>query len=301
MRHRSPLGLWIRRLRIPADDPVRVYPDLQEVRTYDLLAQQGRDQGMRAIARARGTENEFECLREYTRDDEFRTIDWRATARRRRLIARQYQLERDQSIVVALDCGRLMTARSGGLPLFDRALNGALMLSHVAIRRGDKAGLVAFSDRVQRFVAPGGGPSMVRRLLQATFDLHATLVESDFEAAFLRMGTLLRKRSLVVVVTQVIDDAGAAALLRTVRALGTRHLPLCVMLRDPDLEALARPADHGEAALFEAAAASELLAERARLLHDLRKAGALLLDIEPRELTPALVSRYLEIKSRQLL
>ncbi|MEM7153848.1 MAG: DUF58 domain-containing protein [Myxococcota bacterium] len=301
IRHRSPLGLWVRQVRIAARDEVRVYPDIQKIRAYDMLAQQDPSWGMSAVARSRGGESEFESLREYTRDDEFRSIDWRATARRRKLIARQYQLERDQSVVFALDCGRLMTAHSGGLPLLDHALNAALMLSHVAIRRGDHAGLFAFSDAVHRFVAPGAGPSMVRRLLRSTFDLHARETESDYEGALLRMDGLLRKRCLLVLVTQVSDETGAQALLRTVQGLGRRHLPLCVLLRDPDLEAMARPAERSMTAMYDAAAAAELLTERSRLMQQLERAGAMVLDVESSQVTPEVVRTYLEVKARHLL
>lgn len=301
VRYRSPLGLWIRQQRIRARDTVRVYPDVQAVRTYDLLAKQNREMEMVRATRMRGGESEFECLREYTRDDEYRSIDWKATAHKRKLISRQYQLERNQTIMFALDCGRLMTPRSAGLPLLDHALNAALLLGHVAARSGDQAGLFAFSDKVHRYVAPTSGSGVAGRMVRATFDLHAELVESNFQAAFTQVGTQLRKRSLIVIMTQIIDDTAATELLRTVRSLRPRHLPLCVIFRDPDLEAMARPDRKGAAALYDAAAASELLAWRDHLLRNLKKSGALVLDIEPSELTPALVSRYFDIKVRHLL
>src|SRR5262249_28313954 len=137
VRYASPLGLWIRQIRVQAELPVKVYPDVQAVRAYELLARQDRDpSGLRA-SRRRGGESEFERLREYRREDEFRSIDWKATARQKKLIAREYQLESNQSILFLLDAGRLMTAETDGLSLFDHALNATLMLSHVASRAGD--------------------------------------------------------------------------------------------------------------------------------------------------------------------
>lgn len=301
VRHRSPLGLWIRQLRIRAEDGVRVYPDVQAVRAYDLLARQNRENQMVRATRIRGGESDFECLREYTRDDEFRSIDWRATASKRKLITRQYQLERNQSIVFALDCGRLMTARTDGLPLFDHALNSALMLGHVAVRAGDNVGLFTFSDEVHAFVAPSTGPQVARRLVQATFATHAGLRESNVQAAFVRVAAQLRKRSLIVLFTQVIDDTSATELLRTVRGLHPRHLPLCIIFRDPDLEAAVRPHSDRPEAYYQAAAAAELLTARDKLLRSLHQAGALVLDVEPRQLTSALINRYLDIKVRHLL
>jgi uncharacterized protein (DUF58 family) len=301
VRYGSPLGLWIRQLRIPASDAVRVYPDVQAVRAFELMARQNRDNQMVRATRLRGGESEFECLREYSRDDEFRAIDWRATAHKRKLITRQYQLERNQSIVFALDCGRLMTARTEGLPLFDHALNSALMLSHVAVRAGDNVGIFTFSDEVHTYVPPTSGKQVAQRLVQATFDVHAGLRESNVQQAFVRVGTQLRRRSLIVLFTQVIDETGAAELLKTVRGLRPRHLPLCVLFQDPDLEAAARGEQAKSGGLYEAAAAAELLATREKLLRDLKQSGALVLDVPPHELTSSLISRYLEIKVRHLL
>ena len=301
VRYRSPLGLWTRQLRQRAQDEVRVYPDVQAVRAYELMARQNRDSEMVRATRMRGGESEFEALREYTRDDEYRSIDWRATANKRRLITRQYQLERNQSIVFALDCGRLMTARTDGLPLFDHALNSALLLSHVAVRAGDNVGIFTFSDQVHSYVPPSSGTQVARRLVQATFDVHAELRESNVQQAFARVGAQLRRRSLIVLFTQVIDDTGAAELLKTVRGLRPRHLPLCIVFQDPDLEAAARGERVDDAGLYESAAAAELLAARDKLLRDLKQSGALVLDVPPRALTSALIARYLDIKVRHLL
>lgn len=301
VRFGSVLGLWIRQLRVADQQPVRVYPDVQAVRAYELLARTDRASELVRAIRRHGGESEFECLREYSRDDEYRSIDWKATARRHKLISRQYQLERNQSIVFALDSGRLMSEPVGGMPLFDHALNSALMLACVAARAGDHIGAFAFADTVQSFVAPIGGADVVRRIVRSVFDVHPTLVETDFRAAFVRLGAQLRKRSLIVLFTQVIDDRSANELLTVTRSLGPRHLVLCVLLRDPGLDALARPADPGPAELYTAAAAAELLGWRDRLVRELQRSRALVLDVAPTAMTPQLLQRYLDIKVRQLL
>src|SRR6185369_8004458 len=133
----TPLGLWWRQQRVVASDAVRVYPDVRAVRTYDLLARQNREALMARAARLRGGETEFERLRDHLRDDPFRFIDWKATARRQKLTVREHQKERDQTVVCVLDSGRLMTAQSDGLTYFDHALNATLMMAHVAARAGD--------------------------------------------------------------------------------------------------------------------------------------------------------------------
>lgn len=302
VRYSSPLRLWIRQLRLPADDEVHVYPDVQAVRAYELLARQDRAHAVVRATRRPGGENEFERLREYTRDDEFRTIDWKATARRQKLIARQYQLERNQVVEVMLDAGRLMTVQHQGLPLFDHALNAALLLAHVAAQGGDRVGLLAFSDRIRVSVPPTSGRSATVRMVRASYDLHPELVEPDYGSAFSHLAAELRQRTLVVVVTRVTDDVSADMLARYTRGLMPRHLPLVILLRDPELEAMARVSpDDGEPELFARAAAAELLGWHDRLASRLRRQGAHVIDVEPQQLTADLVSRYLEIKVMHLL
>jgi uncharacterized protein (DUF58 family) len=304
------LGLWQRQVRVPAAQEVRVYPDLQQVRTWDLLVLQERDSLSRAI-RQRGGESEFERLREYTQDDDVRHIDWRATARHRTVIARQYQLERNQNVVFALDLGRLMTAqaRSGpdgepGLSHLDHALNATLMLSHVAMRAGDHVGLVAFDAKVRTFLPPEGGPRATRRIVQACYDLFPTLVEPDYRMVFTQLRQRLRKRSLVVLFTQVLDPATQKMLVPLVRSLSPTHLPLCILLRDASVEALLEP--DGERAeteldLYTRGPAAAEVQWRERLAEDMRRAGALVLHVRPEELTGRLIQRYLEVKQRQWL
>ena len=304
IRYGSPLGLWIRQITQRASHPVRIFPDVQAVRDYELLARQSRDAAARATRR-RGGASEFEALREYQRDDEYRKIDWKATARRHKLITRTYQLERDQSVVFMLDAGRLMTAESDALSLFDHALNATLMLTYVASRGGDQVGLMTFADRVLTYLPPGPGKSASQRLIRSLFAVHPDLVETDYEGAFTSLGPRLRKRSLVVLFTQILDHNAAQQLLRLTRGLLPRHLPLVVLLRDPSIEALVQieanqfaPGDHRP---YITAAAAEVLSWREKLIRDLKRAGALVLDVLPRELSPSLINRYLEVKARQML
>ena len=239
LRYPSPLGLWQRQLRVTAHHPLKVYPDVAAVRGYELLARQSRESLMVRAIRLRGGENEFERLREYLRDDEYRDIDWRATARKSRLIVREYQQERNQTVLCLLDSGRLMTAESSGISQLDHALNATLMMAHVAARAGDQVGLLAFDAEVRAFVPPTGGRRAVNRVVQATYDLHPQLVESDFDLAATHLARRLRKRALVVIFTQVIDEVAAAGLLALVRSLPPRHLPLCVLFRDEEVDRLA--------------------------------------------------------------
>jgi uncharacterized protein (DUF58 family) len=272
-----------------------------------VLARQDREYALVRAARLRGGESEFERLRDYLKDDEFRSIDWKATARRQKLIAREYQLERNQNIVFMLDCGRLMTAETTGLSHLDHALNAVLMMSHVAARSGDHVGLLAFDEEVRKWLPPAGGAKSSQRIIQASYDLHPKLVEPDYAGAFDQLALRNRKRSLVVLFTQVIDDVAAKMVTKLMRSLLPRHLPLCVLFRDVELDLLAEPPvtaaapAESELDLYLRGAAAEMVTWRDKVVRDLKSGGALVLDVPPARLTPALINRYLEIKARQLL
>ena len=303
LRWSTPLGLWWRQLRVTSRHPVRVYPDVQAVRSYELLARQSLENRLVRTVRLRGGENEFEALRDYQRDDDYRAIDWKATARRQKLITREYQQERNQSVLCMLDCGRLMTAESLGLSQLDHALNAVLMLSHVATRAGDQVGLCAFDTRVRAYLPPQGGRRAAQRVVAASYDIHAQIVETDFEAAYGFLSQRLRKRSLVVLFTQVVDEVSARSVVRTVHGLGPRHLPLAVLFRDEALDLMAEPrgTPAKPAELYQRAAAAEAILWRDHLVRDLQEAGALVLHVSPRKLTLSLINRYLRIKAQRLL
>ena len=301
LRVGSPLGLWRRQARVAAPQTVRVYPDLQAVRIYEKLVREAREERFTRATRRRGGESEFERLREYTRDDDVRRIDWRATARKGSVIAREYQLERNQNVVFLLDLGRLMTAETDGLSHLDHALNATLMLSHVSVRAGDHVGLVAFDGQLRTFVNPEGGPHAIKKIVRASYDLFPSLVEPDYRSVFTSVKSRLRKRSLLVLFTQVLDAATQKQLVPLIRSLSPTHLPLCVLFRDESVETLARASGEDETTLHVRGAAAGELLWRDRLVDDMKRAGALVLHVKPEELTQQLIARYLEVKSRQLL
>lgn len=300
VRYTRPGALLWRQERIAASTPVSVYPDVLAVRQYDAWARQGLER-VPGSARTRGGESEFERLRKFTRDDEVRHIDWRATARRREFTVRQFQTETQQSLLVMLDTGRAMRAEAEGLSFLDHALNATLMLGHVALSRGDQVGLLAFDDEPRAFVAPAGGQATERSLIRAVFDLHPRLAEPDFGRVFAFARTRVQRRSLVVLFTQVLEPAAATRLGTLLRGLMPRHLPLCVLLRDRDVDQLAHDAPTVARDLYVNAAAAEAIQWRDQLLRDLRKAGVLVIDAYPEQVTPALLRRYAEIKARRLL
>jgi uncharacterized protein (DUF58 family) len=301
VRYTSRGGLVTRQERLAARDELKVYPDVIAVRAYDLWARQDRADRTTGTLKMRGGESEFERLRQYSRDDEFRHIDWKATARRRSLTVRQYQTETQQNVLVMLDCGRAMRAEAERLSFLDHALNATLMLAHVALARGDQVGLLAFDDTPRDFVPPGPGDATERKIISAVYDLEARLMEPDYTAAFTFVKTRVRRRSLVVVFTQVLDPAAAGRLATLLRGLMPRHLPLCVMLRDRDIDQLAVGDVHDPRDVYVRGAAAEAILWREQLLRDMRHAGVLVIDAYPDQMTPQVLKRYVEIKARQLL
>lgn len=301
VRYASPLGLLSRQERVPLPGRVDVYPDVHAARSLELLRRQGRQDARLGSLRVRGGDTEFERLRPYQRGDEARHIDWRAFARRDDPTVRQYQAESNQNVIFALDIGRGMRGTSRGLTSVDHALNAALLTADVALRGGDRAGLIAFDDAPRAFLRPAGGRAGGRKLTRAAYALEANLAATDYRAAMSFLQGQVRARSLLVLFTNLLDPRSAKELASSVRGLMPRHLPLCVLLRDLDVEALARaPADDARD-LYVRAAAAEALAWRDAIIRTLRNAGVLVLDVAPGDLTPELVKSYLDVKARRLL
>jgi uncharacterized protein (DUF58 family) len=302
LRARSRGGIWQRLIDVPAVSEVHVYPDMQQLSEYAVLARKNRLSlmGVRRTRRV-GQDNEFERLRDYTLDDNYKHIDWRSTARRRKLTVKDFQTNQSQRIVFLIDCGRMMSNHSAGFSLLDHALNAMLMLSFVALRQGDSVGLVCFSDQIHAQVPVRGGMTQMNRLLHAAFDRFPQLVESRYDEAFLYLDTHCKKRSLVILISNLIDEVNANQVQQYLGVLVGRHLPLGVLLRDHRLFDAAEAPCRVDRELFRAAAAAEILTWRHQVLSGLQHRGVLALDVFPEDMTAPLVNRYLEIKARHLL
>ncbi|MFO0870377.1 MAG: DUF58 domain-containing protein [Pirellulales bacterium] len=302
IRVRSRLGLWQRFLSYSCPSTIHVYPDMKQLGEYALLARTNRLSlmGVRRTRRV-GQDHDFERLRDYTPDDNYKHIDWRSTARRNKLTVKDFQTSQSQRLLFLVDCGRMMTNEASGLSLLDHALNAMLMLSYVALRQGDSVGFVAFSDRILSFVPPQGGMKQMNQLLHASFNRFPELVESRYDQAFLHLSTHCRKRALVILMTNLIDEVNAQQVHQYLATQVGRHLPLGILLRDRRMfEAVEVPEPRG-AALYRAAAAAHILTWRHQVITDLQHAGVLCLDTFPEEMTAPLVNKYLELKARHLL
>ncbi len=298
----SRLGLWRRLVQRKCPGELLVYPNMQQLNEYALLARTNRLSliGVRQT-RKLGQDNNFERLRDYSQDDNYKHIDWRATARRNKLTVKQFQQDQSQRIVFLLDCGRMMTNEYRGLSLLDYALNSILMLSYVALHQGDSVGMMCFSDRVEKYVPIRGGSSQMNHLLHGLFDRFPTMKQSNYDEAFLYFSKHCRKRTMVVLITSVIDDITASQVTGYLATLSKRHLPVLVLLRDHRVFDAADNPAMDDTTLFRSAAAAQLLLWRNEVIRKIQDSGVLTLDAFPDELTAPLVNRYLEIKAKHLL
>lgn len=299
---RSHFGLWRRFLSYNVESDLHVYPDMKQLSEFAVLARTNR-LSLMGVRRTRriGQDNEFERLRDYTLDDNYKYIDWHATARRNKLTVKDFQTNQSQRLIFLIDCGRMMTNEAAGLSLLDHAFNAMLMLSFVALRQGDSVGLICFSDQIHHYVPPRGGMNQMNRLLHAVFDRFPKLVESRYDDAFLHLDSNCKKRSLVILVTNLIDEVNAHQVQQYLSVIAGRHLPLSVMLRDHRVFDAADAAVASDHQLYRAAAAAEILIWRHQVLTNLQRRGVLALDVFPEQMTAPLVNRYLEIKARHLL
>jgi uncharacterized protein (DUF58 family) len=299
----SRLGFWRRSIAWPCLSKVEVYPDIHQIARYTLLARRDKLSAI-GVRRSRrmGTDNEFERLRDYADGDEPRHLDWKATARRRKLTVRAHQVNQSQRILFLIDCGRMMAGDTGGgLSPLDHAFNAMLMLAHVALLRGDQVGLLAYSDRIRAYVPPGGGATRINRMVHAVHNIFPELVEPRHDRAFVELERRCRKRSLVVLMTNVFDEVNARQIGDHLGNIVGRHLPLGVFLRDQDLFALADQSPDEGPGLYAGAVAASMLTWRERIMARLRLKGALTLDVFPAEITAPLINQYLQIKARHLL
>jgi uncharacterized protein (DUF58 family) len=295
-----------------------VYPNVLGNRREELASRitDVRRAGLKNV-RLSGGGGEFAQLREYVQGDPFRDFDWKATAKRQRPVTKVREHERSQTILLAIDAGRMMAAGlteaavtgTGPTPArsriamtkLDHALNAALLTAHVALRSGDRVGMVVFAEDVRTFVPPARGLGHYRRLLDATYRVKAELSFVDFRrlAEFVKLR--VPKRSLLVVLTDLLDEAHAMPLAKEAQILGRKHLVVCVSLKDPVAEALASAPVQRDDDAWARAAAADVIMERDLVKAHLTKNGVGLVEAPASELSFAVVNRYLEIKSRSRL
>ncbi|MEQ8854414.1 DUF58 domain-containing protein [Gimesia sp.] len=302
LQMKSRLGLWTVYDERDIHQVVRIYPDIKAVHGVELMARRNRlaETGIK-MSRLRGRGTEFDRLREYRRGDEFRSIDWKATSRHQELISREYVVEKNQNIIFLLDCGRSMCNADEGVTHFDRALNAAILLSYVALRQGDTVSLMACSNKVERWVPPVRGAGSIQKLIRQVYDLDPVYEASDYRLMSEQLQLRYRKRSLVVVLTHALDEVHLSHLSDALRMMRWPHLVLSAFLRNVPLQERMNAIPETDREAFQIAAAADIMATQTTQIAALQKSGLLILDTLPENLSVNLISRYLDIKARQLL
>ncbi|HNU06356.1 MAG TPA: DUF58 domain-containing protein, partial [Pyrinomonadaceae bacterium] len=238
---------------------------------------------------------------DYVRGDEMRHISWTATARRSKLITRQYQIERDQTIIIAIDGGRLMTGRINNETKFDTAIHASLALMSAAARGGDNCGLMVFGRRVKRFLPPKKGIEHIDAVLEALHDVEPELIEPSYARAFQFVASSTKKRAFVVILTDLVDKDSSRELINSLKLLRPRHLPLVVTIGDRDLNATVSEVPEDIKQVFVQSAAEEIIRQRESALRYVETLGGLALDVTANTLAPRLLETYLRVKERGMI
>jgi uncharacterized protein (DUF58 family) len=301
LRLDGPLGLCCRQRHVGLEATVKVYPDLSALSKDAMkLASSKATEGRRVVP-VRSEGREFESLREYRDGDDRRSVDWKATARRARTMVRVHQPERDQRVLLLLDCGRHMAGEVARRRKLDHAVDAALRLAKVSLGLGDSVGVVAFGAQVRSSLVPRKGAEQLRAIAHALYRLDATLEESDFGAALDVAFARAHRRALVVIMTDLLDPKSALALIGRTRRLVPRHLPLIASLLDDDVHRAAMEVPRSAEDAYRRLVASRLEAEARATIAYLRNAGAQVVRASPAGFGAASVAAYLGIKHRGLL
>lgn len=300
----SPLGLWVIRYWTGSASEAKVYPDFVAIANYAILATENHTSQMGIKKRQRRGEGmEFHQLREYRQGDSLRQVDWKATARRQKLIARDYQDERDQQIVLMIDSGRRMRAQDDELSHFDHALNAMLLISYIALRQGDNVSLMSFANEGQqkhRWIPPQKGVERIKNVLNGIYDLQASQATADYISAAEKLTLLQPKRSLIILVTNSRDEDNSELLL-AVNLLKKRHLVMVANIREQVLDQLndTPVRDFDDALNY--AGVRRFLHERNESQRKLISAGVYVIDCTANELAVRVANAYWEIKGAGVL
>lgn len=283
-------------------EAIKVYPNMRRAREMELKALGAHSVlAVQRKAVLRGEGREFESMRDYVRGDELRHISWTATARRGKLTTRQYQIERDQTIIIALDAGRLMTGRIGDETKFDTAIHAALALMSAAARGGDNCGVLVFGRKVKKYLPPKKGIGHIDAVLETLHNLEPELIEPSYSRAFQFIAANSKKRAFVVILTDLVDKESSRQLINSLKLLRPRHLPLVVTIGDRDLNAAVSQIPKELKDVFTQSAAEEIIYGRESALRLVETIGGLALDVTTQTLAPRLLETYLRVKERGLL
>jgi len=302
LRWRGPLGLIAVHKVFKAERDVPIVPNLQPVRSLALRYFTPRESasGLK-VERYVGDGTEFESMREYVRGLDPRGMSWKQSARHRKLICQEFRAERNHAVVIAVDAGRSMSDPVEGVPKVDHAVTSGLVLAYAALRTGDRVGLYAFDAKPRQWMEPASGAGAFPTLSHRAAGIEYSEDETNFTLALAELATRLRRRTLVVLLTDFVDTITAELMVENVTHLARKHLVIFVALSDPAWQQLSDQAPVAEAFLYESIVAAEFALERSRVLKRLRRLGVLCIDAPPARVSTDLVNRYLDLKRREVL
>jgi uncharacterized protein (DUF58 family) len=302
MRWTGPLGLLVRTSRRELNAEIPVTPNTRAVRAAAIRFFSNPDfkSGLK-VEHYLGDGSEFDSLREFQVGHDSRAIDWKASARHIKLMAREYRAERNHDVILAIDTGRLMGEPIAGVARLDHAINASLLMAWCILKTGDRVGLFAFDERVRSSLRPVGGISSLSHLQRHAAQLDYGQGETNFTLGLLQLQAETKRRSLVVVITEFADTITAELMIENVLRLNRRHLVVFVALRDTELVKMAEESPRNSLGLHRASVAGGLIRERQRVLAELARHGVRCLDASPTQLTTALLNEYLDIKRRELV
>ncbi len=303
VRFTTRLGLVMRQVVVPSQVMVKVYPDVFQTKKHLILARENRA-NMMGLRRSRmlGQGQEFERLRDYVPDDPLRHVDWKATARRGSLITREYNVEQSQNIMIVLDMGRTMASRTEesdgqlGMSKADYAINAAILLAHVAAESDDRVGLFCFAKSPIAFLAPGKGAAQAAALMETLYPLQPRIEESDYYESLALLSHRQRKRSLIFLLTDLVDTESSRSLISSVAMLVRKHLVVCVAIADYELPSIVAAQPERVSDLYTQTAAASVMRDRKSALSQLSRLGVVTLDATPADLSVATVNKYLQLK-----
>ncbi len=296
------LGLVMRRHTLGEEKVVKVYPSFLMLRKYELMAISNNltELGIKQIRKI-GHHTEFEQIKEYVKGDDYRTINWKASARTHKLQVNLYQDERSQHIYSVIDKGRTMQQASGGMTLLDYAINATLVISHVAIRKGDNAGLVTFEEKFGTLLPASKQSGQMENLLESLYNQTTSFGESDYSALYTHLSKKINKRSLLILYCNFDSMVGMQRQLSYLRLLSRQHLVLVIFFENQELKAYSRRAPQSTEEYFKTVTAEKFIHEKRLITATLRRYGIYSLLTTPDELTVDLINKYLELKSKRLI
>ncbi len=296
------LGLVRKDYEYSLENSFSVYPGYLKLKKYQLLARKNQlEQVGRRSIRKYGEGREFESLREYTKDDEYRKINWKATARKGKPIVAQYQIERNQNVIIVLDAGRMMRNSDGFMKRLDYAINATLMLSYICANKEDNIGLLVFGANIQTYLPPKRGITQVHAISQLLHNVQYEMTEPNYSLAFQYIKKKVNKRALIILITDIIDNRASDVLIREFTRLSPKHLPLCVTLRDKELHKVTLEVPKTREQALQLGVAEQILEQRLLAFKYLQLNNVLTLDTLPENLTAKAINQYLTIKAKSLL